>query len=420
MKRELLWGALGLCSILSACSELPVSGPHHSDILAGAATSSVNSPDAVAFEYALVDLNQSVVRATYDIDADLFFRTFGKGRGPAPEVLVGPGDVLQLTVFELKSGGLFIPADAGVRPGNYVTLPPQTVDHDGMLSVPYAGDMKVAGRSLPQIEHAIEQRLQNRAIEPKVVASLAEQVASTVSVIGEVNTPKKINLTQNGERLLDAIALAGGPKYPGYETYVTLQRRGRKATLFFNSLVLHPEENIYAAPGDTIYVYREPRRFVAFGAVGVAAGIGASSALTGLSGQFSFDQERVSLAEGVAKAGGLLDNQANPGQVFVYRMETRDILAKIGVDLSKFPPAQTVIPTVYRANFRDPSSYFYAQQFPMRHRDVLYVSNAESVEVMKFLNYANSVATVAGNIPESAAAARHGATYLGHGSAPGL
>ncbi|MGB8871500.1 MAG: polysaccharide biosynthesis/export family protein, partial [Rhodomicrobium sp.] len=289
--------------------------------MAGAATSSVNSPDAVAFEYALVDLNQSVVRATYDIDADSFFRTFGKGRGPAPEVLVGPGDVLQLTVFESKSGGLFIPADAGVRPGNYVTLPPQTVDHDGMLSVPYAGDMKVAGRSLPQIEHAIEQRLQNRAIEPKVVASLAEQVASTVSVIGEVNTPKKINLTQNGERLLDAIALAGGPKYPGYETYVTLQRRGRKATLFFNSLVLHPEENIYAAPGDTIYVYREPRRFVAFGAVGVAAGIGASSALTGLSGQFSFDQERVSLAEGVAKAGGLLDNQANPGQVFVYRME---------------------------------------------------------------------------------------------------
>ncbi|MGO9869880.1 MAG: polysaccharide export protein, partial [Rhodomicrobium sp.] len=139
-----------------------------------------------------------------------------------------------------------------------------------------------------------------------------------------------------------------------------------------------------------------------------------------LSGQFSFDQERVSLAEGVAKAGGLLDNQANPGQVFVYRMERRDILAKIGVDLSKFPPSQTVIPTVYRANFRDPSSYFYAQQFPMRHRDVLYVSNAESVEVMKFLNYANSVATVAGNIPESAAAARHGATYLGHGSASGL
>jgi len=97
-----------------------------------------------------------------------------------------------------------------------------------------------------------------------------------------------------------------------------------------------------------------------------------------------------------------------------------DILVQIGVDLSKFPPAQTTILTVYRANFRDPSSYFFAQQFAMRHRDVLYVSNAESVEVMKFLNYVGSVTTIAGSIPQSAAAARHGAEYVGRGSAPGL
>jgi polysaccharide export outer membrane protein len=190
--------------------------------------------------------------------------------------------------------------------------------------------------------------------------------------------------------------------------------------MFFNSLVKHPEENIYASPGDTIYVYREPRHFVAFGAVGVAAGIGASSALTGLSGEFSFEQERLSLAEGVAKAGGLLDNQANPGQVFIYRLERRDILVKAGVDLSKFPPEQVAIPTVYRANFRDPSSYFFAQEFPMRARDVLYVSNAETVEVTKFLNFVNTLTTVAGNVPQNAAAARHGYEYVTKGSAPGL
>ncbi len=420
MKRELAWGAAGLCVLLTSCSELPVSGPRHQNILTGAATAEINSPDSVAFDYALVDLNQSVVRHVFDIDADSFFRTFGKGRTPAPEVLVGPGDILQLTVFESKSGGLFIPADAGVRPGNFVTLPPQTVDHRGMLTVPYAGDIHVGGQTLLKIQQSIEERLQGRAIEPRVVVSFSEQVSATVSVIGEVNAPKKVTLTQNGQRMLDVIALAGGPRHPGYETFVTLQRRGRQATMFFDSLVLHPEENIYALPGDTIYVYREPRRFVAFGAVGVAAGIGASSALSGLSGQFSFDQERVSLAEGVAKAGGILDNQGNPGQVFVYRLERRDILANIGLDLSKFPPAQTAIPTVYRANFRDPSSYFFAQQFPMRNRDVLYVSNAETVEVMKFLNFVNSAATIAGNIPQSAAAARHGGQYVGTGNAPSL
>ena len=407
-----------LCLGLPACAELPVSGPRHNDILLGAATSAVNPPDKVAFKYALVDVNEKVVNAVYDIDADSFLRSFGKGHSSPPKVQIGAGDVLQLTIFESRSGGLFIPVDAGVRPGNYVTLPPQTVDDKGKIAVPYAGDLHVAGLSVLEVQRMVEERLANRAIEPKVIISINEEVSGTVSVVGEVNTAKKVKLTQSGERILDVIAFAGGPRYPGYELFITLQRKGRKATMYFNSLVLHPDENIYAAPGDTVYVYREPRRFVAFGAVGVAAGIGASSALSGLSGQFTFDQERLSLAEGVAKAGGLLDNQANPGQVFIYRMETRDTLKRIGLDLSKFSPAQTVIPAVYRANFRDPSSYFFAQRFPMRHKDVLYVSNAETVEVLKFLNFINSVATVAGNVPQSAGAARHGGQYVATGSAP--
>ncbi len=420
MMRNLVCAALGLCLVLPACAELPVSGPSHRDILSGAATVAATSPDTVAFEYALVDLNEQAVSAIYDIDADSFLRSFGKGRGTPPKVLIGAGDVLQLTIFESKSGGLFIPVDAGVRPGNYVTLPVQTVDAKGKIAVPYAGDIQAAGHTVLEVQRMVEERLANRAIEPKAIVSVNEEVAGTASVVGEVNTPKKVKLTQGGERILDAVALAGGPRYPGYELYITVQRKGKKATMYFNSLVLHPEENIYAAPGDTIYIYREPRRFVAFGAVGVAAGIGASSALSGLSGQFTFDQERLSLAEGVAKAGGLLDNQANPGQVFIYRMETRETLDRIGVDLANFEPSKTTIPTVYRANFRDPSSYFFAQRFPMRNKDVLYVSNAESVEVLKFLNFINSVATVAGNVPESAAMARHGGQYVATGSAPPL
>ena len=53
----------------------------------------------------------------------------------------------------------------------------------------------------------------------------------------------------------------------------------------------------------------------------------------------------------------------------------------------------------------------------MRNKDVLYVSNANSVEVLKMLNFINSVATVAGNVPQSAGAARHGGQYVASGSA---
>jgi polysaccharide export outer membrane protein len=69
----------------------------------------------------------------------------------------------------------------------------------------------------------------------------------------------------------------------------------------------------------------------------------------------------------------------------------------MGVDLVKFPPEEKLIPTVYRTNFRDPSSFFSAQGFYVRHKDIIYVSNADSVEVIKFLDYLRVItSTVSG------------------------
>ena len=154
--------------------------------------------------------------------------------------------------------------------------------------------------------------------------------------------------------------------------------------------------------------------------MGVAVGVGASSALTGLSSLFTFDQDRLTLAEGVGKAGGLLDFRANPAQVFLYRLELRSSLEAMGVDVSRFPPQQKTIPTVYRANFRDPSSYFFAQQFPMRNKDVIYASNAESVEVLKFVGYANSVTTGVATTAVDAGLSRHAFRYATTGRSPGF
>jgi polysaccharide biosynthesis/export protein len=401
------------CAALSSCGELPLAGPRDKDIIAGAATAVVNVPGTVAFEYALVDINQLVVENAFDIDGGSFYKTFGAGSPYPSEIRVGVGDVLQITVFESKSGGLFIPADSGTRPGNFVTLPPQSVDFRGHVTVPYAGSVQAAGRSIAQIQTSIEDRLSNRAIEPKVLVAFVEQNATTVSVVGEVNTPRRVKIPQNGSRILDVVAEAGGIKWQGFETYVTLQRRTRKSTVFFDTLVKRAEENIFVAPGDTIYVYREPRRFVAFGAFNSFGPLGAT-------GEFKFDQEHLSLAEAVGKAGGLIDSQANPGQIFLYRVEARQTLLSMGVDLTNFPPDQQAIPTVYRANFRDPSSYFYAQRFPMRGKDILYVSNADSVEVTKFLVYLRTITSTVGGVAQDGAAARQGFRYLATGNAPPL
>jgi polysaccharide biosynthesis/export protein len=370
---------------LGGCTLLPRSGPDHHDISNQASATSVSSDDTAQIRYAAVDLTASVLNLLTDPGATSLLSRLGSSRGGRPNILIGTGDVVQVTIFESASGGLFIPSDAGSRPGNYVVLPNQTVDQSGFISIPYAGAIRASGRTLAQVQGEIENKLRNRAIEPQAVVALINQRSNEVAVVGEVGSPSKVQVNAGGERVLDVISRAGGIRHPGYETFVTLQRSGQRSTIFFPFLVQKPAENVFVQPGDTVYVYREQRFYQAFGA-------------TGNVGRFAFDAERITLAEAVGRAGGLLDDRANPGQTFVYRSEPRRVLEKMGVDLSQFPFEQKEIPTIFRANFRDPATFFAAQKFQMRDKDIIYVSNAESVELYKFLTLISSVPNTAGNI----------------------
>lgn len=389
--------------ILSGCVQLPVDGPGYRDIHGGAAATVSNgrdplliytSRDAVDYNYALIDINPLVLSVLHEIPPISFLKTFGKRRGPTPIIRVGAGDVLQTSIFEATSGGLFVPSEAAGRLGNYVTLPTQTVGGNGTISVPYAGPVQAAGRTVPEIQRDIESKLASRAIEPQVLVNMTEQNAAAVTLIGDTGQ-SRIKMTGTGERILDMISKAGGAgvgpdgRFAGYELFVTLQRKGQTATVQFTRLINDPKENIFVAPGDVIYVHREHKTFVAFGALASVGGGGvvAGGETTGLNGLFRFGQERLALNEALAKAGGLTDLRANPSQVFLYRPEHRETLEKMGVNLSKFAPGQQLIPTVYRANFRDPSSFFFAQRFEMRDKDVIYVANSDASEVLKFLTY---------------------------------
>lgn len=305
-------------------------------------------------------------------------------RRPPANILFGIGDVVSVTIFEAAAGGLFIPAEASVRPGNFVTLPEQVVDNDGNITIPYAGLIKAAGRTNVEVQRDIVAKLKNRAIEPQVIVALAQQKTSLVSVIGDVNTPFRFPTSPAGadDRITDALTRAGGIKGQGFETWVMLERHGVRATVPFENLVMNPANNIYVQPGDRIYVYREQQKFIALGA-------------SGQQGEFNFDAWRISLSEAVAKAAGLVDAQADPGSVFLYRSEPKEVVAALGVDVSRFPG--DIVPTIFSVSFRDPSGYFMASKVEMRNQDVIFVANAEAVEVGKFLAFANAVASTAAN-----------------------
>ncbi|WP_349644579.1 MULTISPECIES: polysaccharide biosynthesis/export family protein [unclassified Bradyrhizobium] len=349
---------------LAGCSTMPRNGPDSGAIRAQQPVSPESLP------YALVNVTPQTV-ATLNDNTGRLTNAFSDQR-PPNEIRFGVGDVVSVTIFEAAAGGLFIPLEAGVRPGNFIALPNQPVDGKGNISVPYAGAIRAAGRTPGEVQQTIIKALRNRAIEPQAVVALVDQRTSLISVLGEVNVPSRFPANAAGEHLLDAIARAGGPKAQGYDTWVSLEREGKRARVPFGALVYEPSNNIFVRPQDTIYVYREPQTFVAFGAAGQQ-------------GQFNFDAWRITVSEAVAKAGGLNDAMADPGSIFIYRGETREVAERLGVDVRRFDTP--IVPVVYNFNMRDPSTYFLTTQMAMRNKDVLYVSNAHAVEVSKILNY---------------------------------
>jgi polysaccharide export outer membrane protein len=355
---------LALCLVAGGCAITPDSGP---------VSLWPGQRGQGSIPYALVKVTPRVV----DILATAVPRlaTEFTDRRPPKEIRFGVGDILSVTIFESAAGGLFIPAEASVRPGNFVALPPQAVDNNGNISVPYAGAIRAKGRNQVEVQAAIVDALKNRAIEPQVVVSLVDQRTSLITVIGDVGTTR-LPARPAGERLLDVIARAGGPRSPGHDEWVMLERNGRRALAPFGALIYEPTNNIYANAEDTIYLYREPQTFLAFGA-------------TGTQNQVPFEAWRISLAEAIAKAGGLADSSADPASVFLYRGETREVAEQLGVDCAPFEGP--IIPVIYSMNLRDQTGYFLATKFEMRNKDVIFVSNSLSAEITKFTNLISSI-----------------------------
>lgn len=375
---------------MAGCTALPHDGADAAAIQKNATYYYPAQKKAAQSNYVLIDLTEAVLSYFPKEKSQSLATGFGPTRRGLPDLPLGIGDIVEVTLFESAAGGLFVPAEAGSRPGNFITLPPQTVSANGTISVPYAGQIQVAGRTTDQVQHDIETRLQDRAIEPQAVINLVQRRSSQMSVLGDVNKPDKLEITPAGERVLDMISRAGGITSPPLETTVTLQRGRTKATVAFNTLISDPRENILVYPNDTVYVSRERRTFLAFGA-------------SGLNGRIDFEEAGLSLAEGVGKAGGLLDFRADPRQVFLYRLVSPEILAKMGVPVTV--KGSEGFPVIFRVNLRDPSGLFLARQFPMQDKDIIYVSNSDSVELSKFFDFINSTTSgTAGPLIDAAAA----------------
>lgn len=353
-----------LAAQLAACS-LPGAGPTRDEI------STAAQPDKTGkSRFALIDLTPGIIAAMDKWNVASLQGTFGSQRAPNIQT-IGVGDSIQIVLWEAAAGGLFsAPATDRLSPGSRsATIPEQVVGSDGAITVPYAGRIGVVGRSPREVEESIVQALKGKAIEPQALVSVTKNVSNAVSVLGEVTNGARVPLSTRGDRILDVIAVAGGTKVPAYDIFVILTRNGQSVRVPMAAILSDPKENVFAMPGDIITLARESQTFTAFGA-------------TGRNDVISFDALGMTLEQALARAGGLNDQRADAGGVFVIRYEHADNYDRLSLPRPTEGPLVEV-PTIYRIDFHNPSSFFLARRFAMRNKDILFVSNAPATELQK-------------------------------------
>lgn len=173
--------------------------------------------------------------------------------GPAPqlgatlplasEYIIGPGDVLQLTVWKNETLSRTVP----VRP-------------DGKISMPLLHDIQAAGLTAMQLRDKISKALAEFLPNPEVAVSVIEVHSMRISVLGEVQKPGVLEL-RGTTTILEAIAMAGGFRdfaSPSKITVIRTEANGQTQKLRFNynRAVANSgdEQNIVLRPGDVVVV----------------------------------------------------------------------------------------------------------------------------------------------------------------------
>jgi polysaccharide export outer membrane protein len=164
------------------------------------------------------------------------------GAQQLPDYLVNPGDTLDISVWKEPD----LTMKVIVRP-------------DGKLSVPLAGDVVAAGRTIVQIQTEITSRLIKYIPEAVVTATLTGIDGNRVYVIGQVTKPGTFVMNPRLS-VLQALSLAGGmTPFAGVNDIIVLRGAGaHQKVLRFRygdvSKGKSLEENVPLEAGDVVIV----------------------------------------------------------------------------------------------------------------------------------------------------------------------
>lgn len=317
---------------LSGCSLIP--GLRVSE-------SRFSEPDA----YRLVEITPQVIlqsRQLAPADSPDLLKPVTPGKAAA-EYVIGPGDVLTVVVWEHPeltnpTGDFRDPVSAG-----------RLVAADGTVFYPYAGNLKVAGKTASQVQTEIAAALARVIKNPQVEVRVAGFRSQRIQVTGEVRQPGLVTLDDMPKGVLEAINERGGLSENASRREAILVRNEQAHRVRLASLLsgARPGSNPELKPGDIVHVPHasEDQVFV----------LGEVVKQTPVAIQNGY----MTLIEVLTVSGGLDQLSANDSGVLVFRRGE--------------PAGEGRVPTVFTLDMSDAEGLLLAGEFELQPRDVVYV-----------------------------------------------
>ncbi|MES2886714.1 MAG: polysaccharide export protein EpsE [Pseudomonadota bacterium] len=224
------------------------------------------------------------------------FAQSGPAASPvAAEPIVGPGDVLRITVFQNP--------DLSVE---------TRVSELGQISFPLIGNVSLNGLSLTAAQDKIAKQLRDGGfvVKPQVSIALVTVRSNQVSILGQVAKPGRYPIDAANTRVSEMVAAAGGV-LPGGSDVVSLvgNRNGKpvKYDIDLPSILQagRRELDVIVANGDILHVDREQKIFI-YGEVQKP-------------GSYRWDRS-MTVLQAMAQAGGLTQRGTERG----IRIHRRD------------------------------------------------------------------------------------------------
>ena len=198
----------------------------------------------------------------------------------APAIMIGPGDLLNVIVFETPE------LSASVR-----------VNQDGDAVLPVLGALHLEGLSTQEAGVAIQTAFRDRGLllNPHVTVTTTEFASQGASILGEVRSPG-VYPTLGSRRLLDMLSLAGGVASTAGRLATIIHRNDPnhpvQVALQPTPAAMHAQQNPVILPGDTIDVAK----------AGVVYVVGDVLRPGGI---LVDNNERISVIEALTLAGGM-------------------------------------------------------------------------------------------------------------------